>query len=147
MNFIRELQSYPTNMSKTTKIPECNYLKGKIAIIIALNCNCVTKLREKSKKSITFKNKKTGVAFIRPYVEPCFGCGNFSKFRPQLQLYYFDIAITNAKIIIAIFRLYLGFGTACVVGRPGPMSPNTAQARAGRPKHSLNCTSSLSCSK
>jgi len=72
--------------------------------------------------------------------------GIFQNLAPQLQLYYFDIAITNANII-AIFRLYLGFGTACVVGRPGPMSPNTAQARAGRPRHSLNCTSSLSCSK
>ena len=72
--------------------------------------------------------------------------GIFQNLAPQLQLYYFDIAITNANII-AIFRLYLGFGTACVVGRPGPMSPNTAQARAGRPKHSLNCASSLSCSK
>ena len=132
-------------MSKTNKIQECNYLKGKIAIIIAFNCNYVTKLCEKSEKKITFKNKKTGVAFIRPYVEPCFGCGNLSNFSRQLQLYYFDIAITIA-IIIAIYRLYLALGTACVAGRPGPMSPNTAQARAGRPKHSLNCASSLSCS-
>jgi hypothetical protein len=43
-------------MSKTNKIQECNYLKGKIAIIIAFNCNYVTKL---CKKAITFKKKKT----------------------------------------------------------------------------------------
>ena len=37
--------------------------------MIAFICNYVTKLCEKSEKSITFKNKKTGVAFISPYVE------------------------------------------------------------------------------
>ena len=68
------------------------------------------------------------MASIRPYVEPCFGCGNLSNFSRQLQLYYFHIAITIA-IIIAIYRLYLAFGTACVAG---PCTRARTQKRHGR---------------
>ena len=49
-------------------------------------------------------------------------------------------------IVIAIVRPYLALGTTCVARRPDPMSPNTAQARAGGPKHARNCALSLSSS-
>jgi hypothetical protein len=78
-------------------------------------------LCEKSEKSITFKNKKNGISFINTYVEPYFGCGNFSNFSRQLQLYYFDIAITIA-IIIAIYRVPLEERLSCAcsaLGRGG----------------------------
>ena len=78
------------------------------------------KLCEKSKNSITFKNKKTRVAFISACVEPCFGCGNLSNFSRKLPLYILMIAILNG-IVIAIVRPYLALGTTCVARRPDPI--------------------------